>query len=120
MAQRALALSPRPTALFATNNFITIGAFRALRDAGLAVPGEISLAGFDDLPEPLVLDPFLTVAAQPAYEMGRRGAELLLDRLEAAGTAGEPQEIVLPTELIRRRSTGIPVQAAHFLSKLTN
>ena len=67
----ALALKPRPTALFATNNFITIGAFGALREAGLSVPDDISLAGFDDLPERLVLDPFLTVVAQPAYEMGR-------------------------------------------------
>jgi LacI family transcriptional regulator len=119
MARRTLALSPRPTALFATNNFIAIGAFRALREAELAVPGDISLAGFDDLPEPLVLDPFLTVAAQPAYEMGRRGAELLLERLEN-GAAGESQEIVLPTELIVRRSTGAPAGAVQSLSELSN
>lgn len=119
MARQALALSPRPTALFATNNFIAIGAFRALREAGLAVPGDISLAGFDDLPEPLVLDPFLTVAAQPAYEMGRRGAERLLERLENE-PAGEPQELVLPTELIVRRSTGKPNVAAQSLSGQSN
>ncbi len=105
MAQQALALTPRPTALFATNNFITIGAFAALREAGLRVPDDISLAGFDDLPDGLILDPFLTVASQPAYEMGRCGAELLLQRLEKGGPA-EPTEIVLPTELVVRRSTG--------------
>ncbi len=104
MARAALALEPRPTALFATNNFITIGAFAALRDAGLRVPEDVSLAGFDDLPEPLVLDPFLTVAAQPAYDMGRRAAELLLGRLD--NDPGSAQEIILPTELIVRRSTG--------------
>jgi LacI family transcriptional regulator len=107
MARAALALSPRPTALFATNNFITIGAYAALRDAGLSVPAEMSLAGFDDLPEPLILDPFLTVVAQPAYEMGRRGAELLLQRIETGG-ASDPADIVLPTHLIVRRSTGAP------------
>ncbi len=107
MARRALALQPQPTALVATNNFITIGAFSALRTAGLRVPDDMSLGGFDDLPEPLVLDPFLTVVGQPAYEMGRRGAELLLARL--TGTAPtESQEIVLPTELIVRRSTAPP------------
>jgi LacI family transcriptional regulator len=107
MARAALRLSPQPTALFATNNFITIGAFAALRDAGLRVPEDISLAGFDDLPEPLILDPFLTVVAQPAYEMGRRGAELLLERL-IQGAPDQAREIVLPTELVIRRSTARP------------
>jgi LacI family transcriptional regulator len=107
MARAALALSPRPTALFATNNFIAIGAFAALRDAGLRVPDDISLAAFDDLPESLILDPFLTVVAQPAYEMGGRGAELLLERLSYGPPEGA-REIVLPTELIIRRSTASP------------
>ncbi len=89
MARAALALRPAPTALFATNNFITIGAFAALREAGLQVPDDVSLAGFDDLPEALIFDPFLTVVAQPAYEMGRRGAALLLERLSDDG-AGRP------------------------------
>lgn len=104
MAHAALALEPRPTALFATNNFLTIGAFAALREAGLRVPEDVSLAGFDDLPDALVLDPFLTVAAQPAYEMGRLGAELLLARLARTGPA-QPQEIVLPVQLTVRGST---------------
>jgi len=105
MAQEALALSPRPTALFATNNFIAIGAYRALREAGLAVPDDISLVAFDDLPSALMLEPFLTVVSQPAYEMGRRATELLLDRLAGAAPA-DCQEIVLPCEVIVRRSTG--------------
>lgn len=107
MARRALALDPRPTALLATNNFIAVGAFEALRAAGLRVPDDVSLAGFDDLPPALVIDPFLTVVSQPAYEMGRRGAELLLARLRGEGPA-EPQHIVLPTELVARRSTAAP------------
>lgn len=104
LARRALALAPRPTALFATNNFIAIGAYRALREAGLRVPEDVSLAAFDDLPAALVLDPFLTVAAQPAYDMGHKGAELLIDRLEDKGPPAI-QHVVLPTELIVRRST---------------
>jgi len=105
MAQRALAATPRPTALFAGNNFIAIGALRALRDAGLRVPEDVALVGFDDLPAALVIEPFLTVAAQPAYEMGQRATALLLVRL--SGQAPEAyQEIVLPTEVIVRKSSG--------------
>jgi LacI family transcriptional regulator len=105
MTRQALFARPRPTALFAVNNFIAIGAIRAVRQAGLRIPEDIALVGFDDLPEHLVLEPFLTVAAQPAYEMGRRAAERLLDRLTQDGPH-EYQEVVLPTPLIVRHSSG--------------
>jgi LacI family transcriptional regulator len=107
MALQALAVTPRPTALFAANNFITSGAFRAVREAGLRVPEDISIVSFDDLPMASDMGPFLTVAAQPAYEMGRRATELLLTRLAGEGPAG-PQEIVLPTEIIVRKSSAPP------------
>jgi LacI family transcriptional regulator len=68
------------------------------------VPGDISVVGFDDLPESMLLAPFLTVAAQPAYEMGRTATELLLKRISGE-LAGEPQELILPTEIIQRGST---------------
>ena len=107
MAQRALLVTPQPTALFAANNFIAIGAWRALRDAGLHIPEDITLVGFDDLPAGLVVDPFLTVAAQPGYEMGKQATELLLDRL-TSDTPTKPQRIVLPTQLIIRHSSMAP------------
>ena len=107
MAQRALLVTPQPTALFAANNFIAIGAWRALRDAGLRIPEDITLVAFDDLPAGLVVDPFLTVAAQPGYEMGKQATELLLDRL-TSDTPTKPQRIVLPTQLIIRHSSGAP------------
>ena len=103
--QRVLSIVPRPTALFAANNFIAIGALRALREAGLRVPEDVALVGFDDLPPALVVDPFLTVAAQPAYQMGQRATELLLARLSDQAPE-EYQQVVLPTELIVRRSSG--------------
>ena len=107
MAQQVLANSPRPTALFAVNNFIAIGALRALRDVGLRVPEDVSVVAFDDLMSDLAVDPFLTVVDQPSYEMGRQAAELLLARL--SGSAGDGyQEIVLPTVLTVRRSSGRP------------
>ena len=105
MAEQVLAVQPRPTALFAANNFVAIGAYRFLRRSGLRVPEDVALVAFDDLPATMVMDPFLTVAAQPAYAMGQRATALLLDRL--AGRAPEEhEEIVLPCELIIRRSSG--------------
>ena len=82
MTQRILAARPRPTALFAANNFIAFGAIQALREAGLSIPEEMSIAVFDDLPPGRVLDPSLTVVSQPAYEIGRRAAELRLERFD--------------------------------------
>ncbi|RPJ54156.1 MAG: LacI family transcriptional regulator [Acidobacteria bacterium] len=105
MARRAVATEPRPSALFAANNFIAIGALRALHDLGVKVPEEMALVGFDDLPPSLITFPFLTVAAQPAYEMGEKGTRLLLERL--SGKNGDPpREVVLPVELIVRQSSG--------------
>jgi LacI family transcriptional regulator len=104
---KALALNPRPTAIFGANNFISIGILKALKDAGMNVPDDMSVVGFDDLPVSLVIDPFLTVASQPAYQMGSQAAELLLKRI--AGQLPEAgQKRVLPTELILRRSSGQP------------
>jgi LacI family transcriptional regulator len=105
MAQQALTVNPQPTAFFAANNFIAIGALKALRDSGLRVPEDIAIVAFDDLPWNLETFPFFTVAAQPAYDMGCRATRLLLARL--AGDAPEPcQEVILPTELIVRQSSG--------------
>jgi LacI family transcriptional regulator len=105
MARRAMALLPRPTALFAANNFIATGAIRALRKMNLYVPDDVALVSFDDFPPTLLIDPFMTVANQPAYEMGRRATELLLARLDGEESEA-PQEIILPTEIIVRRSSG--------------
>ena len=105
MALEVLALSPCPTALFAANNFIAIGAYRALREAGLAVPGDVSLVSFDDLPPNFSLEPFLTVVAQRAYDMGQTATRQLLKRL-SEGPCDSPEEILLPTDLVVRRSSG--------------
>jgi LacI family transcriptional regulator len=102
-----LSISPRPTAIFAANNFIAFGSLRALRECGLHVPDDMSLVTFDDLPDDWHDDPLLTVLAQPAYDVGRTAAELLLDRLE--GKHGSKRQVVLlPGELIIRRSSAPP------------
>jgi len=105
LAQRALAATPPPTALFAANNFIAIGALRALREAGLRVPDDVSLVSFDEIPPAFAIDPFLTVVCQPAYEMGQEATKLLLSRLSEE-ESGEPREIVLPVKVIVRKSCG--------------
>jgi LacI family transcriptional regulator len=105
MTRQAISLHPRPTALIAANNFITIGAMRALQESGLEVPEDIALVGFDDLPPAMVTFPFFTVASQSAYDMGTRAMNLLLERLEGKEN-DQYQEIILPTQLIIRRSSG--------------
>ena len=65
----------------------------------------MALVAFDDIPPSLVIAPFLTVASQPAYEMGQKAVQQLLKRLRNEG-AEDFQEILLPTELIIRRSSG--------------
>jgi LacI family transcriptional regulator len=105
MALQAIDLDPRPTAFVAANNFIANGAMRALADAGIQVPDEIALVGFDDIPSALNAVPFMTVASQPAYEMGQKATEILLSRLNGI-EKDSYQEVVLPVSLIKRQSSG--------------
>ena len=76
-----------------------------MHELELRVPEDIALVGFDDVPSALVPSPFLTVAAQPAYEMGRRAIEILLKRLDG-GSSDQYQEVVLPAEIVIRQSSG--------------
>jgi DNA-binding LacI/PurR family transcriptional regulator len=107
LAFAAMARHPRPTALFAANNFIAIGVLHALADLGVRVPEDVAVVGFDDLPSALVLEPFLTVAAQPAFEMGQRAVAVLLER--RANPGAPAHDVVLATDLVVRRSSGDPV-----------
>jgi LacI family transcriptional regulator len=104
MARTAMGRTPRPTALFAVNNFIAIGVMHGLQELGVRVPQDVAVVGFDDLPPAMVIFPFLTVAAQPALEVGRESVVMLLDRLADPGR--EAREVVLPTEIVVRQSSG--------------
>ncbi|HVL23914.1 MAG TPA: LacI family DNA-binding transcriptional regulator [Thermomicrobiales bacterium] len=79
-----IALDPRPTAVFAANDLMAMGALLAAREAGLSVPDDIALAGFDDIPAARLVHPALTTIDQQANLSGRRAAELLLSRLTGA------------------------------------
>jgi len=97
--------SLRPTAIFATNNSIAMGVVDAVDQRGLRIPQDIALVSFDDIPHLSHVFPFLTVAVQPAYEMGIKAAQLLLSRLNGEPVS-QPCQIVLPTCLIVRYSCG--------------
>jgi len=99
------------TAIFCFNDISAIGAIRALKDAGLAVPGDVSVVGFDDIQSAAYSTPSLTTVRQPLAEMGKRGAQVLLDRI-ANREKQQPAEIVMAPELIVRESTGPAPSAA--------
>lgn len=99
-----LALDDPPTAIFAGQNLLTIGAVRALRDA--AAHRRVALVGFDDVELADLLDPGVTVVAQAPSEIGRVAAELLLARID--GDAAPARRRVVPTTLIARGSGELP------------
>ncbi|NDJ52241.1 MAG: LacI family transcriptional regulator [Chloroflexi bacterium] len=104
-AKRVINSALCPTAIFAANNFIAIGTIQALKDQELCVPDDMSIVAVDDIPPTYSLEPFLTVAAQPAKEMGRVAAELLLDRIKNEEDK-PPQSIILDITMIIRSSSG--------------
>jgi DNA-binding LacI/PurR family transcriptional regulator len=91
-----------PTALFTSDSMMTLGAMAAVRERGLVVGTDVSLVAFDDPDWARLIDPPLTVLAQPARRMGETAAERLILRLSEPEL--EPAKIVLPTELILRGS----------------
>jgi LacI family transcriptional regulator len=93
----------RPTAIFAANNVLAEQAWRVLRDRGLETPRDVSLVAFDDVPWMELVQPPITAVRQPAFEMGRRAALLLLRRLDDP-TCGRTVEVLQP-ELVVRGST---------------
>lgn len=102
-AKQLLALDERPTAIFAANDMSAYGAIAAIREAGLSVPGDISVVGFDDIPIAAQLHPQLTTIRQPLQQMARAAVNLLLALV--AGLDAPSEQIVLPTQLIVREST---------------
>ena len=101
-----LRLSSRPTGVFASNDEMAIGAIRAARDAGLRVPDDISIVGFDDIRFAAFVDPPLTTIRQPGQEIGRRAMSHLVRILSGERVAERRQ--ILPTELVIRGSTAPP------------
>ncbi|SCF15324.1 transcriptional regulator, LacI family [Micromonospora coriariae] len=101
-----LDLDEPPTAIFAASDQMAFGVYEAIRQRGLLVPGDVSVVGFDDLPEARWASPPLTTVRQPLVEMGRLAARTVL-RL-AQGEAIDSPRVELATELVVRDSTAAP------------
>lgn len=97
-----LALATKPTAIFALNDEIAIGLYRGIHEAGLRIPDDISVVGYDDIDLAEYVTPTLTTIHQPAFEMGESAAKLILARIQDQKRAF--QEVSLPIELIERNS----------------
>lgn len=104
-AKRALQLAPRPTALFASNDTMAIGALSALRAEGIDVPREVALAGFDDIPVAQFLTPGLTTMRVHISDLGVRAVESLLD-LITDRNRHETEQTIIDPELVIRESCG--------------
>lgn len=101
LLQRA---SPPPTAIFASNDLSALGAMDAARECGLRIPDDVSIIGFDDIPQASLSYPKLTTVHQPLEQMGQVAVKLLLERI--ADQNRPPQRITLATQLIIRDSCG--------------
>jgi len=106
-----LDISPPPTALFCTNNLMTVGALQSLREQRVRIPEDLSLVGYDDMEWWTLTQPPLTTVGQPVYDLGREAMRLLLAQI-GREKARRPQRVVLKPELILRDSCGPPARRA--------
>jgi LacI family transcriptional regulator len=105
-AERLLGLPDPPTAIFAFNDNIAIGAVQAARARGLRVPEDLSIVGFDDVEHATIVTPELTTVRQPLAEMGRTAGSLLMRLLERQRF--ETLHVEFATRLVVRDSTAQP------------
>lgn len=104
-ADQLLGCSDRPTAIFCENDEMAIGAIQRIRQSGLRVPQDISVAGFDDIPFAAFCDPPLTTIAQPAEAFGRHAVEMLVAQFEKRPL--DTPHLILPYTLVVRGSTAV-------------
>lgn len=102
-------VEPRPTAIFAANDLAAFGAMDAAREQGLHIPDDISIVGFDDVPQASFVYPRLTTVRQPLEQMGQVAVRLLLERIKNKNLP--PQQVALATQLTIRDSCGLARKA---------
>ncbi len=103
-AKQILSVPERPTAIFAANDLMAVGAIYAIRDSGLRTPENIAIVGYDDREIAGIFRPSLTTVTLPCYEMGQASAAMLLDRLNAQ--TENKEEVKIRGRLIVRQSCG--------------
>ena len=106
--RRLLRLEHRPTAIFAGNDLQALGVYEAARGAGLRIPDDLSVVGFDDLPAARWVGPPLTTVRQPLSEMAATAARIVIQLAAGRGPGSAPTRVELATELIVRSSTAAP------------
>ncbi|MFB0546346.1 MAG: LacI family DNA-binding transcriptional regulator [Anaerolineae bacterium] len=110
-AARELMEGPElPTALFVASDLVAFGAMAAIQERGLKIPGDIAVVGFDDLSASTYIDPPLTTIRLPAYDLGRRAGEMIIQLINGQELA--EKQVFLETELVIRKSCGF-----HFRSR---
>jgi len=105
--QMLLEASPRPTAVFAANDSMAIGALSALRSGGARVPEDISVVGFDDIPMARYMNPPLSTVQVDISALGVRAVERLLGHVRGSHDGARQRELV-PAQLVVRSSSGSP------------
>jgi LacI family transcriptional regulator len=105
-ASTLLDLDDPPTAIFASNDVMAMGVMDAVRNRGLRIPGDVSVVGFDDIPQASLVRPALTTVNQPLEKMGRVATQMLLDLFQNDGKGD--CRIELPTKLVIRESCQPP------------
>ena len=115
-AHALLSQTNRPTAIFASNDVMAFGAMDAAREIGLRIPEDVSIIGFDDLPQSALTHPPLTTVRQPLQEMGRTAVEMVLDLINKR-TDKPPERVQLNTELVVRASCQPPAQGTKSIKR---
>ena len=110
--ERLLRLPEPPTAVFAYNDVMAVGALRAIQEAGLKVAYDISIVGFDDIPLASAVWPALTTMAQPIVEMITCAMRFLMGRMQRGADAEPGRRILLDPKLVVRDSCGPPPPCA--------
>jgi LacI family transcriptional regulator len=101
--KKLLRLDPRPTAVFASNDLMALGAMLAMREENLRIPEDVALIGLDDIPAAKLVHPSLTTMTQMQEDIGRIAAEMIFERIE--GTAPDKSRLIeMPYKLIERES----------------
>lgn len=96
---------PDLTAIFSANDIMALGVYRAIKERGRRIPEDMAVIGYDDSVFAPVIDPALSSVRKPRTRMGQTAASMMLSLIDAGNAGLKPQEVVLPTELVIRRST---------------
>lgn len=106
MIKELLELDPKPDAIFTASDRITLYTMSILHKLGIKIPNELAVAGFSNFNAPEIINPSLTVIKQPAFDLGRKAAELLIKLIESKRQPSQFEKVVLPTQLVVGESSG--------------